>query len=315
VMLAVLIAHVSSIAHDWGVQHFGLDGTVYAIASFETGSGPATSADVTATNGKLLSAARENDAVVVLDADGGDGPRLGVFDPVGRYSSMKMVQGRNLTDSDVDAPATAVVVSASSYIVDREEMYLPSDVDIVGYYAADSAPFSTEYVYALFTQPDLRGTYFVESTDETLAQRFGKVLSDAGYGVSIWEVDTSVWAALRGDALTYAYVASMILVLGAVALLVANWVTVSRRRIGIHRMFGATPISFASSLLPRIAAWVLVGAAVGMAIGLIGLSMFDTVTIAQGAVVGLCAVAIEVVVVVATFLAVVLVQIRSKAVR
>ncbi len=316
-MLAVLAGHVMLASREWGDSFFGLGENTLSVSSFPDPAGEQPDAgQAERVNQQLYAALAGTDAVVVFDGAGGDGPRLGIFDPGGYFSDMSVVSGRPFKAGDFDRSTTGAVVSATSYVVGREQLYIPDGVDVIGYYDPDSSPFATEYLYSLFVQGSIDGTYYVKSADASVARSVAAALSDGGTRiVSIREIDTTVWGALQGDSLTYAYSAALLLACGSIALLVGNWTVQNQSRIEVHLMFGATPLSFALRILPMITGVAAVGAGIGLASGFALVSGLDTLDTAPDPVLFLALLGIETLVVSAIFVSVIALHGRAKVIR
>lgn len=273
VMLAVVTGHVVAAARDWSDASFGMSDHASVLVVTEA----AGSEDASAVNQEALSVLAGSETTVVFEADDAE-LGMGLFDSAGRFAAVTEPAGQ-AWDQDASAAADVVaLVRADSYLVGREGSYLPDGVRVVGYYDPSSAPVSSEYVYTLFRQQTVTGTYFIESVDPDLAGRIAGVFSRHGYAAALAPLDVSVWSVIRSEPLSYAYLASLLLVLGTVILLCASWGAQNRRRFLIHRKFGAHSGSYARRLLLIVVPAVLTGTASGITAGWFALAALDSLS-------------------------------------
>lgn len=220
VMLSIVAGHVVSVVHDWAEATYRMTNGAYLLTTYPNPDGDAPNARRSATVNKELRALVDGqDIVVVLDGLDGDGPRLGLYDPTGRFADTTITKGRGFAPADFQAPTATALVRSDSYLVGREDRYIPSDIAVIGYYDEKSSPFRNEYVYSLFTQENVHGAYYIDAADPTLASRFSAVLTEHGYVVEAERIDPNVWSIVQSEPLTYAYEASLILVYGSALLL------------------------------------------------------------------------------------------------
>ncbi len=151
----------------------------------------------------------------------------------------------------------------------REGRFIPESVHVVGYFEPSSVPFASEYVYTLFSQENVHGTYYLEAADPGLVKRFEAAFERGGYVVSTERLKADAVAILRGEPLTYAYAASLLLVYGSAVLFSLNWVASNERRYRIERLYGARPLTFSARALRPVVVAAVVGTAMGTAVGML----------------------------------------------
>lgn len=283
VMLTVVAGHVRSAVNDWGEANYWMSGRAVMLTVFPDPGGDAPNAERSARiNAELRALLDGKDAVVVLDAQDGDGPRLGLFDPRGRFSGTQIIRGRGFQPSDFAGTPGSAIVRSDSYLVGREDEYIPDDVTVVGYFDPQSVPFRSDYVYTLFTQENVHGTYYVDAADPAVAAGFESVLTRGGYLVNAAPLDANVWSIVQGEPLTYAYESALLLVYGSAVLLCLNWAAANKRRYLISRLYGARPVSFTWRSLRPVVPAAVAGGAVGAGGGLVALQRLDTLSVLPG---------------------------------
>lgn len=193
-----------------------------------------------------------------------------------------IIQGRNFNLSDFESQAIAALVRSDSYLVGREERYIPDDVNVIGYYDGKSSPFKNEYVYTLFTQDNVHGVYYIGADDPELAMQFAAVLERYDYVVTMREVDPNVWSIVQSEPLTYAYEASMLLAYGSILLLFLNWIAANKRRYLIERLYGAHPVSFIVRWIRCVVPAGAIATAVGATIGMVVLGRLGALSVEPG---------------------------------
>lgn len=280
VMLTVVAGHVRSAVHDWGEANYWMSGRAVALTVVPDPGGEAPTAERSAqVNAELRALLDGEKAIVVLDAQDGDGPRLGLYDPQARFYGAQIIRGRGFQPSDFASTHPSAIVRSDSYLVGREDEYVPDDVAVVGYFDAQSVPFRTEYVYTLFTQENVHGTYYVDAANPAVAAGFERVLTRGGYLVDAAPLDADVWSIVQGEPLTYAYESALLLVYGSAVLLCLNWAAANKRRYLISRLYGARPVSFTWRSLRPAASAAVAGGAVGVMYGLLALQALDTLSV------------------------------------
>ncbi|MFC6354582.1 hypothetical protein [Luethyella okanaganae] len=309
IMLSVVAGHVRSAVHDWSEANYRMSDHAYTLTVIPDPGGEAPTADrAQRINTELRALLDGEDAVVVLDAQDGDGPRIGLYDPRGRFADIRMTTGRAFKPGDFARADPTAIIRADSYLVGREERYIPEDVTILGHYGPASVPFRTEYVYSLFTQENVHGVYYIDAQDPGIAEGLAAVLTANGYLVAKVKLDVDAWSIIQSEPLTYAYESSLLLVYGSALLLCLNWGASNKRRYLIERLCGARPASFTLRSVRLVALAAVVGTAVGVLVGMSVLRALGTLSVLPGAMELTVVVLANTVVLVALFTAAVVVQ-------
>ncbi|MFT4230196.1 MAG: hypothetical protein QM602_07910 [Microbacterium sp.] len=283
VMLAIVAGHVRSAVHDWTDATYRMTEGAYVLTVYPNPDGEAPNAERSAAiNAQLRELVQGESVVIVLDALDGDGPRIGLYDPNGRFSGAVITQGRSFDTADFQSAKATAIVSDDSYLVGREDRYIPDGVTVIGYYDPASLPFTSEYVYSLFTQENVHGMYYVDAEDPGLAARFAAALEEGGYVVEGQKLDPSAWSIVQDEPLTYAYEASILLVYGSVLLLCLDWIATNQRRYLIERIYGARPGTFALRALRLVTPTALLGTAAGAGVGVWALGELGTLSVLPG---------------------------------
>lgn len=267
IMLTVLTGNVLSAFSDYDTSIYHMSGNAFTITVVPDPAGSGPSPDRSATINRAMRQDVSHEAVtIVLDAQGGDGPRLGLYDSAGLLRGIKFSEGHDFTAKDYGSSSQMVIVNQDSYVAAHETLNVDPAASIIGHYDPKSTPFDVDYVYNLFTQQNVHGTYFVDSPDPKLVFKLAQVFQSNGYLADVQKIGSTAWSVLQNDKLTFAYEAALALVYANLILLSANYASANSRKFHIHSMYGATPSRFTARVLPS----VLIASAVGTTIGIIG---------------------------------------------
>lgn len=281
VMLTIVVGHVRSAARDWREANYRMGEGAFRLDVLPNPDGEAPNPQRSAAiNAQLRAVVANDDAVVVLDSNDEDGPRVGLHDPQGRLTP-RSSSGRSLRASDFGKDTTTAMLRQGSYLLGREEGYIPAGVEIVGQFSREDTPFTQEYIYTLFSQENVHGTYYLDAEPETVAL-FEQALRRGDYLVSGAPIESNVLVVVQSEALTFAYEASLLLVYATALLLCLNWGAANRRRYSIEYRYGAYPLVFSLRMIWLNIIPVALGTALGATGAIVILRQLNTLSVVPG---------------------------------
>lgn len=283
VMLTVITGHVVSAFFDYDVAIFSMSSTAVTLTVVPDPSGTGPSAERSALiNQAMRELVASGDATVILDAQGADGPRIGVYDPEGKYGHMVFSEGRGFSAEDYTSDVPVAIINQDSYLASKQDVAADESHGIIGRYDATSTSFSADYIYNLFTQENVHGIYYVDSPDDAIATNLAAIAERNGYLAKVQQLSDTALGVLASDRLSLAYAVAMALVYSSLALFSINYASANARRFRIHEMFGATSAQFTLSAVPLVMVATAAGTAVGIAGTLPFLASLGTLSLVPG---------------------------------
>ena len=266
-MLWVVTTHLVSGFADYQKSIYGMTGSAHRLTVTPDPDGQFNpSQNSVSINRALLSLVAQTRTTIIFDAQGGDGPRLGLYDPDGKYSSMRITSGRPFSQADFGASQALALVNSRSYSAEKPSAQNKFSAEVIGQYEAASVPFDADYIYNLFTQKNLHGFYYVEAEDPELGARMAKLLSTNGYLVSLEKIAADPWSIILFNSLTFAYAAGLLIVFLNLSILSSAQASSDARKFRIHHRYGATPWAFTARKTVGVCVAAIGGTLVGIGV-------------------------------------------------
>lgn len=242
-ILALSAGEVTGLLSDQQRSVFDLGSSVVHV---DVSSASVSAEEQAALGDQLYESLSGSNVTVVFDAHGNDGPRLGIFDGAGEFSSIESTSGSVLTRADYLSQDLRIMVRSDSYIAKQiresgDSGILPDSTVVTGTFAASSAPFDVDYVYNLFSTPSFKGSFYIKADEAGTADNIVQMLRSAGLTVTPSPIlgPADYVQSTRG-AVEIEVMAGLLVV--SLALLFFDAATAQRNRWRVSKLFGATPM-------------------------------------------------------------------------